>query len=478
MKREEKLKYDFMPAAIEVIERPISPVGPFIIWLLFSLVLAILLWSIFGKIDQIVIARGIIVPEEKVAKIQSLETGKVSELLVEEGQKVKEGQLLVKLDPNLKEIDKQSVEANLNKLLGEKLAIESISQNKSLTIPEDLSLTDSEIKALENYRDAEINSYQLQLASLEEQKKSTNQKLSDLQNESEKIDTNIDTLKVQQSEQMSRLKATEGELQQIKEKLSNLSDGAVVQKDEINSLSKQDSELKSYYSSYADSIEQIKLQLEKAATLKAQYKNNRELLTSNLEEIESRINVLKSQRESQLSQLLIEKETEIQKFQADLNRTSKSMETGEIKASSSGVINNLSDFNKGSIISPGQVLMEIVPSEAALFVKADVLNKDVGSIKNGQSAEVKVDAFPPRTYGTLTGNITNISANSVVNKQLGMVFRTEVSLENNKALSNKKGVFLQSGMEVTVEIKTGKKSIIEVILQPLFSHFDEGIQLR
>lgn len=122
--------------------------------------------------------------------------------------------------------------------------------------------------------------------------------------------------------------------------------------------------------------------------------------------------------------------------------------------------------------------MVIVPDEKHLEVEAYVLNKDIGFVAEDQPATIKVDAFPFTRYGTIDGEILNVSDDAVENKKLGWTFLSRVSMAQSDIAVEGTQVNLSPGMSVTVEVKTGKRRIIEFFLSPLLRYKQESIKER
>jgi hemolysin D len=122
--------------------------------------------------------------------------------------------------------------------------------------------------------------------------------------------------------------------------------------------------------------------------------------------------------------------------------------------------------------------MLIVPDEETLEVEALLENKDIGFVEEGQQVEVKIDAFPFTKYGTIDGELIDISNDAVMDEVKGLVFKTQVSLAQSVIMINKRTVNLTPGMSVTVEVKTGKRKVIEFFLAPLLRYKQESIRER
>ena len=122
--------------------------------------------------------------------------------------------------------------------------------------------------------------------------------------------------------------------------------------------------------------------------------------------------------------------------------------------------------------------MLVVPKESTLEVEALILNKDVGFVSEGQIAEVKIDTFNFTKYGLVDGEITHLSNDAIQDENLGLVYMAKVLIDKSSMWINDKEVNLSPGMTTTVEIKTGKRRVIEYFLSPLLRYKQESIRER
>ncbi len=109
----EKLKYEFLPSALEIAETPPNPLGSSIIYFVFFIMLFFVLWASIGEVDIVAVSKGRVVPDGRVKIVQSLEEGVISEIHVEEGDRVKEGEVLISLDSTIKEVDEKSIKRDI-----------------------------------------------------------------------------------------------------------------------------------------------------------------------------------------------------------------------------------------------------------------------------------------------------------------------------------------------------------------------------
>lgn len=132
----------------------------------------------------------------------------------------------------------------------------------------------------------------------------------------------------------------------------------------------------------------------------------------------------------------------------------------------------------GGVVTPAQKLMTVVPFYTPLVVKATVLNKDIGFVKDGMPVSIKIDTFDFQKYGIVNGAMRSISKHSTDDEKLGPVYEVFVTPLETTLLVEGKRVPITSGMSLTAEIKVGKRRIIEFFIYPLIKYLDEGIKVR
>jgi len=124
-----------------------------------------------------------------------------------------------------------------------------------------------------------------------------------------------------------------------------------------------------------------------------------------------------------------------------------------------GVVQQLAVHTVGGVVTPAQELLRVVPQDHPVEVAAQVENKDVGFVKNGQIVEIKVETFPFTLYGTIPGKVLSVSDDAAPIEKVGLVYPTRVSMDRSTIQVEGKQVNLSPGMAVTVEIKTGSRRI-------------------
>jgi hemolysin D len=143
-----------------------------------------------------------------------------------------------------------------------------------------------------------------------------------------------------------------------------------------------------------------------------------------------------------------------------------------------GVVQQLGVHTVGGVVTPAQQLLIVVPQDHPVEVEAQVENKDVGFVQEGQPVEIKVETFQFTLYGTIPGHVLTVSDDAAPLEKIGLVYPTRVSMDRSTIQVDGKEVNLSPGMAVTVEIKTGQRRIIEYLLSPLLKSMKESLRER
>ncbi len=149
-----------------------------------------------------------------------------------------------------------------------------------------------------------------------------------------------------------------------------------------------------------------------------------------------------------------------------------------IRAPVDGTIVGSQVFTIGDVIEPGAPLMMIAPQNEDLIVKAMILNKDIGFVRESDEVAVKLEAYPFTRYGLIAGELSMISADAQIDERLGPVFMAEVKLAHPYVGEGDLKRKIQSGMSATAEVKTGDRRIIDFLLSPIAKASKEAARER
>lgn len=149
-----------------------------------------------------------------------------------------------------------------------------------------------------------------------------------------------------------------------------------------------------------------------------------------------------------------------------------------LRAPISGVVQQLAIHTAGGVVTEAQALMVIVPREAAVTAEVVLENKDVGFVQPGQSAQVKLETFPFTRYGTVNAEVQRVTPDAVTDERRGAIFPSTLTLYQDAIDVDGKRVRLSAGMNVTAEIKTGQRRVIEYLLSPIQRTSVESLRER
>jgi hemolysin D len=186
------------------------------------------------------------------------------------------------------------------------------------------------------------------------------------------------------------------------------------------------------------------------------------------------ISEFQQSKQAELSSL----ETKAASLAQDVTKAGQKTDLQRLAAPIDGVVQQLAVHTVGGVVTPAQPLLIVVSQEHPVEVEAQVENKDVGFVHEGQPVEIKVETFPFTLYGTIPGRVLTVSDDAAPIEKVGLVYPTRVSMDRGTMQVEGKQVHLTPGMAVTVEIKTGQRRVIEYLLSPLLKSVKESLRER
>jgi len=432
---------EFLPAALEICETPPSPIGRWITGSIMAFFIIAIVWAWFGKLDIVAVAHGKIIPNGHSKIIQPLEIGTVLKINVTEGQEVNKGDILIELDPSITNADLKRLQEELYKLEQDISRLQQLVQRTDPTGQQSIKTTPV------NRRDP------LQQRILTSQWAEYQSRLAVLQNQQDKLHAEHNTLDTQ----IKKLEATLPLITRRAEDLKGLATKKVVAEHQ-----------------YLE-VEQARIEL--VHDLKTQ--------KSRTIELNAAINAIETQRQQTQDEFrrntlleLADSQRKLQITQQETIKAESRSRAQTLIAPVSGVIQQLTTHTVGGIVTPAQALMVVVPKLDTLEVEAMLENKDIGFVYSGQRAAVKIETFPFTKYGLIDGEIINISNDAIPDEQRGLIYKMRVLMKQSTIQVGERLVNLSPGMAVTVEIKTGKRRMIEYFLAPLLRYRQESIRER
>lgn len=433
----------FLPAQLELIETPVSPKPKWAMRLVVFIFLTGLLWALIGKLDIVAVAPGKTIVGTRSKIIQSLESAVVKAIHVRDGQRVKAGDLLIELDSIGTEADaRKASEINANAGFSEaryEALLEAIDQNRN---PKPLKLDNASPEQIET----ENRLVQSQYRGFVAQSESLSQQIAQRQAEL----------------------ATTNELIQHLHSAVKL---ASERKTDLDRLLKQN------YVARHEVLAAEQTLLEAERDLTTQQSRIKELDAAIATQNEERKTLIANFRREVLDGLKQARELGTQS-EHDESKFARRDALMRLSAPVSGTVQQLKVNTVGGVVASAEPLLVIVPEEEPLEVEAMVLNKDIGFVRDGQEAVVKIDSFPYTRYGSIDGTVTTLSHDAIQDDQLGLVFQARVQLSRSQIDVEGVPVHLTPGMNVSVEIKTGQRRVIDYLLSPLQQHTGEAMRER
>ncbi|HEY0685289.1 MAG TPA: HlyD family type I secretion periplasmic adaptor subunit [Steroidobacter sp.] len=429
---------EFLPAVMEVLETPPNPLGRAILWCLLAFVAIAVLWASLGHIDIVATAQGKVIPRGRVKVIQAADAGVVREIRVIDGQKVNAGETLIVLDPTVTQADaaqarESAFVAQIDRARAQALVDAAAGKPAVFRAP---TGTSEEIIATQR---------SLVSARVAEHR------------------TAVSALREDQAQRESDLAMVTAEVTKIEQQLP-------LAEDQLASLEKLNKE---------GLVPRLKVMevKERVVGLRQDLVIRREEMAKNraaLAGVRSQIAKLESEFRAQAFDALSEAEANYRLRSEEVRKAEDKASLTVLTSPIDGVVTQLAVHTIGAVVKPADALLAIVPKDEQLLVEAMVLNKDIGFVREGQPAEVKLEAFPFTRYGVINGTIERISRDSIEHEELGLVFPCLVTLSASQIDVGDKLVALEPGFAASAEIKTGERRIIEFLLSPLSRRLQEA----
>ena len=450
-KRAAKDALNFLPSALEIQTKPPHPFFHRFLWLVILLIIFFILWASLGQIDVVVTGEGKIIPIEQVKKIQPLEKGSIAKILVKNGELVHKGAALIALDQSL---TKAEIRHLVKRLKTYKMRLEENTLFYTLLKSYPLSSL-----SFHTFREK----LQANLAQPHEQS---------LRLVWRKWQAYVADIKALKAE----IAKTESELQGAKSHVKMLETTLPIIREQTAMLAQL------HQKNYASKSEYLKSRqtlIEKEQALEIA-KASRNELSSKLSAIVSKLEAQKANYFVQTLRAIQESDIEINTIENTLNKQRILEDKQILTAPITGYVHDLKVHTIGAVVTPAEVLLQIIPKTSAFEVAASIPNRDIGYIQEGQSTMIKVETYPFTEYGYLQGHIRDISDDAVSDNIKGLIFKVNVSITEPflKRLSDGKKVKISPGMSAQIEIKTHKRAIIAYFLSPLIRGFKESFKER
>lgn len=430
----------FLPAALSLQETPVHPAPRRLAWGLMLLFVLALLWAILGQVDIVAVAPGRIIVSDRTKVIQPLEASVVKAVLVKDGDKVQAGQVLVELDPTMAEADKASVQEQLKAAQSEEVRTRALLQL--------LSNQKQLAQVLQNLQADVATKTQLQ-----SEWQDISAKLAKFNAESQRRQAEIATVQAT----IAKLEATLPMAQTREADYTKLVNQGFISGHATQDKTRERVEM------------ERDLSVQRARLVEAQ---------AGATDAEQAKAAYRAETQRQLNDRYAQATTKRSQLTADNSKAEQRERQTQLRAPVTGVIQQLAIHSVGGVVTSAQPLMVVVPDAGQVTAEVSIANQDIGFVNAGQGAEVKLETFSFTKYGTVNATVDNVTADAVTDEKKGSYYPATLTLSQRDMLIDGKRVPLSPGMNVTAEIKTGRRRIIEFLLSPVQRAGAESLRER
>tara|TARA_R110001632_G_scaffold7382_2_gene29406 strand:- start:52563 stop:53894 length:1332 start_codon:yes stop_codon:yes gene_type:complete len=414
--------------------------GRIILWVIFIFVAAALVWANYTALDEVTVGEGKVIPTSQVQQIQNLEGGILKEINVKVGQVVDSGQILMTIENTeaLSSLREQQAEFINLQVRATRLQAESYS-----LMPE------FDADAKEKYPlvvNRELDLYNSRLESLRTNQASFQQQIEQRKQEIVEQQAKLDNLKQSYVFSKEELDLTRPAFEQ-----------GAVSRVELLQLERQVNQLQG-------DLEATQLAIPRArSALKEAQSNLAESDAQFRAEAQEDLTGVKSKLD-QLKEVSVSLEDKVSRTQ--------------VRSVLKGIVKQIQLNTVGGVIKPGMNLMEIVPIEDSLLIEAKVRPENIGFIKPGLSAVVKLSAYDFAIFGGLHSTVENISADTILDEEGNSFFLVRVRTDKNYLGTKQAPLPVIPGMQATVDIITGKKTLLDYLLKPILKAQQNALRER
>jgi HlyD family secretion protein len=440
-------------------------------------------WAHFSQVDEVATAPGELIASTQVRPVTSLGGGSIVAVRVQEGDRVTKGQVLIQKDPDLQKTDvarlsqstrliqddlqRLDAERTGGKTTGTKLQDELL--NSRL---QDFQARQAGAEAEANRQLALIDQAKVRLTRLQDNlvnaKSSLGNAKTNLANAQDirtKVESNLAIS--QQREESLRTLMTPGAVPRVdyleaQERLTRTKTEITKAQDEVINAQNRITEAQDKVTSLEKDIAAQAQEIRQAQEAYQSARNQAQRVAS--------------ERQSEILTQMNKRKEELTTVQGQLEQARKQQALETVEAPVDGTIYRVK-ATKGPVQS-GEELLSILPEGEEMLLEVKVLNRDIGFIRQGMKAKVKMATFPFQEFGTIEGEVAQVSPNSIIDKELGLVFPTRIRLNKHSVNVRGQEVEFTPGMTATGEIVTRKKSILTFITEPVTRRFSEAFSVR
>ena len=433
----------FLPAELALQDTPVSPAPRAVMWVLIIFMLLLLTWATFGHMDVVATASGRVVPNGRIKTIQPFETATVKKIYVTDGQQVKQGDKLIELDATTAQADSDRIDSDLD------MARLQMQRARSML----MALDEGKLSAL-----------------------SRPDGISD-----ERFQESVRFLQGQYDEYVAKLSRSMAEIARRDAELN--SSRALVRKfEQTLPLVRQKAEdfkrlAEQHFVARHGYMEQEQARIEQEASLAAQRSRVQEIAAALLE-AHGQHSALSAEVRRVSLDSLNEGSQKSAALEQEMIKALSRAKLMTLTAPVDGTVQQLAVHTVGGVVTPAHPVMVIVPHDNPLEVEAFIENRDIGFVKPDQDADVKIETFLYTKYGTVPAKVVSVSHDAIHDERRGPVYSMRIKMARTTIMAEGIPVNLSPGMAVMVDVKTGKRRVVDYFLDPLFKYKNESLRER
>jgi len=414
--------------------------GSYLPILVILLLVSTFSWMFVSELDEVAVATGQVVPQGQVKLIQHLEGGIVTEILAKEGQKVGKGERLMQLRLGADRVRSSEIELQAAGLEIKRDRLQAELDKQRFSLPENV---DAKIRKI----------FQKEILTFDNRKRQVNGSIKILEaNARQKI------LEIKELE--SRIKGRETSL---KLALKRLQIAESLEKDNL-STKMEVLDLENEYAQLKSEISELQTSLQRAKEAHTEARQRATSLT------------LDFNRE--VSEELGRVEIALAQTEEQLKTASELVNQTALYSPIEGIVKNLRQHTIGGVVQPGEAIMEVVPAQDTLVIETKLSPIDVGYVRVGQNADVKILTYDFLRYGSLPGLVKNVAADTSTDLRGDPYFRVEIETERNYLGKDSGSLPITPGMQAEINIKTGTRSVFNFLISPVLKTWHAAFKER
>lgn len=489
----------FLPALLEIDATPPHPLARATAAAIALLLVAAVTWASVGRVDEVAVASGKLVPRGEVKPVQVAEQGVVRAVLVAEGVRVRQGQVLLELDPTDARADRDRLEREVRLAHRECRRLAALwshvtadargTADPIVTVGRVSSPASAGRSPAEPAQDGRLASQPLNGHRASDGGEGGPDGVANRAGDCgaaeaaegaagwldrARLDSELAAHRAEVRVQAEEARRARSEREALAERVTGLEASVPLLARRAEATRRLAEGKLAAEHAYLE-IEQARVEAE--GELRAQRARVVELEAA-VRLAEERRSALEAAFRRDVLARLQEAERRLSGLEEERRKAEHRLGLQTLRAPVDGVVQQLAVHGPGTVVAPSSPVMVVVPEGVELEVEARLANRDVGFVRDGQEAVVKLEAFPFTRFGTIHGTVTRVSTDAVGDERQGLTYAMRVELSAQHLDAGGGQVALAPGMAAAVEVRTGERRLISFFLEPLLRYRDESLRER